>query len=67
MNVVKFGVFTFIGSFLWSGVLAFLGLKLGQNWLAIDPYFRKFQFVIIGLIVAAVIFYIYSHLKRRKE
>lgn len=66
MNVVKFSVFTFIGSFIWSGLLAFLGLKLGQNWLAIDPYFRKFQFVIIGLIVAAGVFYIYSHLKKKK-
>lgn len=67
MNIVKFGIFTFIGSLLWSGVLAYLGLKLGQNWLAIDPYFRKFQFIIIGLGVAAVVFYIYSHLKRKKE
>ena len=67
MNIGLFSLFTFVGSFLWSGVLAYLGLKLGQNWLAIDPYFRKFQFVIIGLIVAAVIFYIYSHLKRNKD
>lgn len=67
MNVVKFGIFTFIGSLLWSGVLAYLGLKLGQNWLAIDPYFRKFQFVIIGLGIAAFGFYIYSHLKRKKD
>jgi membrane protein DedA with SNARE-associated domain len=67
MNIAKFSIYTFIGSFLWSGILAFLGLKLGQNWLAIDPYFRKFQFVIIGLGVAAVVFYVYSHLKRKKD
>lgn len=67
MNVVKFGIFTFIGSFIWSGVLAFLGLKLGQNWEMIDPYFRKFQYLIIGLAVAAFAFYIYSHMKRKKE
>ena len=67
MNVVKFSVFTFIGSLLWSGVLAFLGLKLGQNWQIIDPYFRKFQFLIVGLGIIAVIFYIYHHLKRRRE
>lgn len=67
MNIVKFGVFTFIGSFIWSGLLAYLGLKLGQNWLAIEPFFRQFQFVIIGLFVAAVVFYIYSHLKKKRE
>lgn len=67
MNIVKFGVYTFIGSFLWSGILAYLGLKLGQNWLSIEPFFRQFQFVIIGLGVAGVGFYIYSHLKRKKD
>lgn len=67
MNVVKFGTFTFIGSFLWSGVLAYLGLKLGQNWQMIDPYFRKFQFIIVGFLVLGIIYYIYSHLKRGKD
>jgi membrane protein DedA with SNARE-associated domain len=66
MNVIKFSVFTFIGSFLWSGVLAYLGLKLGQNWLAIDPYFRKFQFVILGLILLGAVYFLYSHLKKKK-
>ena len=66
MNMAKFGVYTFIGSFIWSAILAFVGLKLGQNWLAIDPFFRKFQFVIIGLGVAGVAYYIYSHLKKKK-
>lgn len=67
MNIVKFGIFTFVGSFLWSGVLAYLGLKLGQNWEIIYPYFRRFQFAIIELIVLAVAYYIYRHLKRGKD
>lgn len=67
MNVGKFAIFTFIGSFMWSAFLAYLGLKLGQNWKVIDPYFRKFQFLIIGLFIAAAAFYVYSHLKRKKE
>lgn len=67
MNVVKFGIFTFIGSLFWSGVLAYLGLKLGQNWETINPYFQKFQYIIIILGVAAVAYYIYQHLKRGKD
>jgi len=67
MNIVKFGVFTFIGSFIWSGLLAYLGLKLGQNWLAIEPYFRKFQFLIIGLIVLGIAYFLYIHLKKKKK
>lgn len=67
MNAVKFSIFTFIGSFIWSGVLAYLGLKLGQNWTAVEPFFRKFQFVIVGLVILAIAYYIYSHLKRKRE
>lgn len=66
MNVGLFSIFTFLGSLLWSGVLAYVGLKLGQNWTAIDPIFRKFQYLIIGLIVVAIIYFFYSHLKKKK-
>jgi membrane protein DedA with SNARE-associated domain len=64
MDIKLFGIFTFIGSLLWTAVLAYLGLKLGQNWTAVEPFFRKFQFVIIGLFILAVAGYIYRHLKR---
>jgi membrane protein DedA with SNARE-associated domain len=67
MNIGLFSLFTFAGSLLWSGVLAFIGLKLGQNWLAIDPYFRKFQYFIIALFVLAVVYFFYTHLKKRKD
>ena len=67
MNLPLFSALTFIGSFLWSAVLAYVGLKLGENWLSIEPYFRKFQFVIVGLGALAVGLYIYTHIKRRKE
>lgn len=65
MNFKLFALLTFIGSFLWSGVLAYMGLKLGQNWQAIEPYFRKFQFLIIGIFVLLAVLYVYRHLKRK--
>ena len=65
MSLPLFAVFTFIGSFIWSAFLAYLGLILGQNWLAIEPYFRRFQFLIVGFGVLAVFLYIRAHLKHR--
>ena len=65
MNLPLFSILTFIGSFIWSAFLAFLGLKLGQNWLAIEPYFRKFQFLVIGAGVVAVALYVRAHLKEK--
>lgn len=67
MDVKLFGLLTFIGSFIWSGVLAFVGLKLGQNWSAVEPFFRKFQFVIIGICVILVVIYIRKHLKKEEK
>jgi membrane protein DedA with SNARE-associated domain len=67
MNLPLFSILTFVGSFFWSAVLAWFGLKLGENWLAIEPYFRKFQIVIVALGVLAVGLYLYTHLKRAKK
>ena len=67
MKLNKFIILTFTGSFLWSLFLAYMGLKLGQNWMAIEPIFRKFQFLIIGVFVLFVVWYIRRHLKKSKE
>jgi len=66
MNILLFSVLTFLGSFIWSTFLTYLGLKMGQNWMAIEPYFRQFQFLIIGLFLAVAVWYIRSHLKTKK-
>lgn len=65
MNVYIFSILTFTGSFVWSTFLTFLGLKLGQNWMVIEPYFRKFQILIVFVAISAVVLYIYTHLKRK--
>lgn len=65
MKLPLFSLLTFVGSFIWSAALAWMGLKMGQNWHSIEPYFRKFQFVIIGFGVLVVVWYIYTHLKKK--
>jgi membrane protein DedA with SNARE-associated domain len=65
MNVTKFSLFTFAGSVLWSAVLAYLGLILGQNWSSLEVYFRKFEVLILLALIILVIFYI--HHKTKKE
>ncbi|KKR29596.1 MAG: DedA [Candidatus Woesebacteria bacterium GW2011_GWA1_39_8] len=66
MNVPLFTLLTFVGSFIWSGLLAFVGLKLGQNWMAIEPFFRKFQIVIIAGFGIMAYIYIRHHLKHKE-
>ena len=67
MEIIPFSILTFLGSFIWSLFLAWLGLKLGQNWQIIEPYFRQFQILIVGVFVAFVFWYVARHFKLVKE
>ncbi len=65
VKLVPFTITAFVGSFIWSYFLAWLGLKLGENWHSLESYFRKFDVVILGVVLAAIVYWIYRHLKNR--
>ncbi|MDD3646891.1 MAG: DedA family protein [Candidatus Dojkabacteria bacterium] len=66
INFTKFSILTFLGSLLWSFILAFIGFKLGENWESIKQYFHKLDLFIILAGLTAVGLYIYMHLRRKK-
>ena len=61
MNFKKFTAFTFLGALPWNFMLALIGLKLGDNWEVLHPYFQKLNYGIVFLIVLAVVWYIVKH------
>ncbi len=65
MDLKKFVIYTTVGSLVWSAVLAYLGVILGKNWQILSTYFRKFDILIVGVIIIGISFYIYRHLKAR--
>lgn len=71
MNFWLFSGFTFLGSFIWTLILAFVGMQLGPA-LGKDPtqlpsklgnLFHGFDIVIIVLLLIGVGYYIYRHVK----
>ncbi|MGB9878037.1 MAG: DedA family protein [bacterium] len=54
----------FTGSLLWSFSLAFLGFKLGENWRQLEPYFRKFDYLVLFAILLLVFLAIWHRIKR---
>ncbi len=64
MHFVKFLIYTFLGSFLWSVGLAYGGYRLGEHWEQIRTVMRPFDPLIGVLIIVLVAFYIYRHLKQ---
>ena len=67
MPLVKFCVYTFLGSFLWCFLLAYVGTVVGNNLAALTPIFRSFEVVIIIALVILLALYIWRHLRNDRK
>lgn len=63
MNMRKFIIYTFLGSFPWCLMLAYVGVKVGQNIEVLKPWFHKFDALIGVVLLVGIGFYLYRHLK----
>jgi membrane protein DedA with SNARE-associated domain len=63
MNFIKFIFYTFIGSFIWSFFITWIGFKLGQQWDTLGPYFHRFDSVILITGILLFILYLRRHLR----
>lgn len=61
-----FVLFTFIGSWIWSYGLVWVGVKFGENLAAFKEIWHKFDYAVIGLLVVLGVWYIWRHVKHIK-
>ena len=66
LPLLRFSILTFIGSFIWSLFLTYVGVVLGENWHILGPIFRKFDLLIAILIVVVIAYYLYFKYKEIK-
>jgi membrane protein DedA with SNARE-associated domain len=63
MPMLKFQLYSFIGSWPWCFALAYVGVVLGARWDS-DPTFRRlfheFDAVIVALLLAGLAWFIYA-------
>jgi membrane protein DedA with SNARE-associated domain len=68
MNQVRFHIYTFIGSFPWCYVLAYIGMKLGARWNT-DPrfkaFFDRFHHSVEIVLLVAIAYFIWTHWQNR--
>jgi membrane protein DedA with SNARE-associated domain len=68
MNQVRFHIYTFIGSWPWCYALAYIGMKLGDEWNT-DPRFKaifhRFHLGVELVIIAGFLWFVISHWKNR--
>jgi membrane protein DedA with SNARE-associated domain len=65
MPRLRFHIYTFLGSWPWCFGLAWLGMKLGQNWRELGKYFHKFDAVILAALVIGVVWFAWTHWQNR--
>src|SRR5574344_845422 len=62
-----FFTLTFLGSLIWSYVLVFVGVKLGEHIDKLKSIWHKFDVVIILACLILGVIYVYKHVKHLKE
>lgn len=65
MNFWRFNVYTFLGSLPWCWVLAYVGVKLGERWDVLGPYFHRFDAVFVSVVVVVAAWFIRNRWKNR--
>ncbi len=65
MNVIRFHLYTFLGSLPWCLALAYAGMKLGQRWMTLREYFHRFDTVLGVVILAGAVWFIQNRWRNR--
>ncbi|MGH7905606.1 MAG: DedA family protein [Candidatus Binataceae bacterium] len=63
MRILPFTIYTFIGSWIWCFAMAYVGMKFGQHWQQVEPYVRRFDDIIVAVILVALAYLIYTRVR----
>jgi membrane protein DedA with SNARE-associated domain len=68
MNQVRFHIYTFLGSWPWCFVLAYVGMKLGAKWDS-DPRFKeifhRFHLGVEVVLLVVIVWFVWTHWRNR--
>lgn len=67
MNFGKFLIYTTAGSAIWTGVLAYAGLVLGQNWPQVLGLLKTYQSVTLLVLAGGFVLFATVMLVRRRR
>ena len=69
MSRLRFHIYTTLGSWIWYFCLAWVGMKLGQQWHTdprLEQLFHRFHVAVELAVLAALVWFLWSHLNRRR-
>lgn len=59
MPILRFTLFSFLGSLPFTALLVFVGLQLGSNWESVGLVLKRFEYAILGLLVVIALAWIW--------
>ena len=68
MNQARFHIYTFVGSWPWCYVLAYVGMRLGASWNSNPQFkevFHRFHLGVEGLLAVGLAWFVVSHWRGR--
>jgi membrane protein DedA with SNARE-associated domain len=67
MSLLKYSIYTFIGSVIWNTIFTYIGIQLGSNWQDIDNYSIYFEIVTACAIAVFAIWFTVKMLRKRSS
>jgi membrane protein DedA with SNARE-associated domain len=66
MSLTKFIIYTFIGSFIWCTIWAYIGFILGKNWETLHHQLRWLDYLVAAAILALIIYWVAKKIKEKR-
>jgi len=63
MHFGRFCLFTFVGALPWCYLLAWAGMKLGENWTKVSVWLHKADALVLGVVVIVFLAWLWRHLQ----
>jgi membrane protein DedA with SNARE-associated domain len=70
MNIPRFIIYTFAGSFPWCLGLTYVGQKLGEQWNkdeTLKTWFHRFDFVIGIIVLLLAVWWVWRHISHLRK
>ena len=67
MPILRFTIFTFLGSLPFTALLVFAGVQLGANWETVGGILKQFEYAILAVLVVVVLAWIWFRIIRPRR
>ena len=67
MPILRFTIFSFLGSLPFTALLVFAGVQLGANWETVGGFLKQFEYAIVALLGLVVLAWIWFRIIRPRR